>query len=163
MSEKRKDKVYTVTSIQAGKRGFTLPPLPVESGIPMPMVNSPKEKGNKKFKEMETESMGFFSSKTSNDNNSLKAAMNEGLQRPYRFTSERECIDDAIQFLGAFTTINGAPREMMMCHAASSVAGIKNPEIRNCFMGILERCTRLSQNECIRLTAEEKAFLQKNI
>lgn len=107
--------------------------------------------------------MGFFSSNTTSSN-PLEEAMEEGLRRPYQFTSERECIDDTMRFLDAFTSqdVNGL-RENMICHAASSVAGIRNQEIRNCFMNILRRCTLLSPNECLTFTENEKRFLRNVI
>lgn len=111
--------------------------------------------------------MGLFSSKktyTSDINrNPLKDAMEEGLNKAYRFTSDSDCINDAVQLLDAFTSTDGAPREMMMSSVASCVGGIRDSETRDCFMGILKRCSNLAPDECIELTAAEKAFLRKKI
>lgn len=45
---------YKDTDIRSGKRGFTLPPMPITSGAPMPSVNPPKKKESKKDKNEKT-------------------------------------------------------------------------------------------------------------
>ena len=111
--------------------------------------------------------MGLFSSKKedsySRNDNSLKSAMEEGLSKAYRFTSDSDCINDAVDFLSTFTSTKGAPREIMMFSAASSVGGIRDSEARECLMGILERCSKLSPDECLELTEGEKAVLRKRM
>lgn len=104
--------------------------------------------------------MGFFSSQGKKAGNSLNDALEEGLRNPYRFSSDRECIDSAVNCLNAFATPGNAYRDFMIAEAASNVAGIKDSRTRECFMGILDRCSQLSSHETIKLSEREKAILR---
>lgn len=111
--------------------------------------------------------MNLFSSRNNYDSftdkeySSLKAALNKGLQHAYQYGSDQKNIEDALDSLSSFTTIDAAPiREMMLCNAASCVSGIRNSQIRSGFMKLLEHCTHISSDECIVLTPEERKFLR---
>lgn len=111
--------------------------------------------------------MGLFSSRNNSDSftgkeyNTLKAALDEGLQHAYQFGSDQQNIEDALNCLSAFTKREAASiREMMICNAASCVGGIHNTRIRSGFMKLLEHCACVSSDECIILTPEEREFLR---
>lgn len=113
--------------------------------------------------------MGLFThTPVSSSNNSyLHQSFEEGLANPYRHIEggDKEALADACQAVGVFAASdsNWHERNTIIIHAGSSVASMRQGEIRDTITRILKRCCELSDGETIQLTAEEKQFIKNGI